>query len=197
MSGLIFAVAASQELPKSVFIGTAMVPGAFNLGTVEVKRRIVASDVFGWSCGGNNKMDNHLYYLEQLRRGYAPVPLHIAADGPQAIDDYQTGRQKELEIDAVTWTLVLGKFAINGLTAFSESKQVAHEFQRANFLGLTWRGWLRITLEKINSKADKAGMSAAAKEQALRNWLMCHIGKADAERLRRIIDGNRPPRGEN
>jgi len=161
---LVFSIAAGQDSRSPKVIDLATIPGASELGWVEVMRQSDTGEA-GWRC---KTAGGHLYALERLREGRA--------------------RHGGLPAVAGTlWERALGISLLQRLTFLSENGRPAFRTPKPS---LTWRDWLRQTLEEINEKADRKGMSAARKRKALGNWVMCHISEAHAERVRQVIYDN-------
>ncbi|MDE0414033.1 MAG: hypothetical protein OXI47_06820 [Gammaproteobacteria bacterium] len=180
---LVFSVAAGQGSRSPELIGLATIPGASELGWVEVMRQSDTGDA-GWHC---KTAGGHLYALERLREGRARVPPDVAEKGWQAIFNYEARHGGLPAVAGTLWERALGIFLIQRLTFLSENGRPAFRTPKPS---LTWRGWLRQTLEEINEKADRKGMSAARRRRALGNWVMCHISEVHAERVRQGIYDN-------
>lgn len=184
VGALVLSVAAGQESRSPEVIDLATIPGASELGWVEVMRQSDAGRDAGWHC---KTAGGHLYALERLRQGRARVPPDVADRGWQAIFDYEARHGGLPAIAGTLWESALGIFLIQRLTFLSENWRPEHRTPKPS---LTWRGWLRQTLEEINEKADRQGISAARKRKALGTWVMCHISEVQAERVRQAIYDN-------
>ena len=181
---LVIPVTANEGLPRLGLINLKMIPGAPELGWVEVMRQNDTGNP-GWYChevGGS-----HLYALQRLREGKAMIPLDIAEKGALAIYEYEAQHGGLPAVGSAFWEQYLGLYLMERLTLFSKSGKPELRMPKPS---LTWRDWLRQTLEEINRKADRKGMTEARKRQALINWVMCHISETHAEQLRQFIHDN-------
>lgn len=175
---MVIPIAAGNESPKPDLIELKRIPGASTLGWVEVVRPLEADGV-GWHCDNSFHLDSHF----RLQEGRARIPPDIANRGVQAIYDYQLRHGRRAAFDATTWTSAMGTFLRNSLAILSEQRP---EYRMPK-PSLTWRGWLRQTLEDIHEKADRNGMSSTAKKKALQNWVLCHVSESHAERVRQLL----------
>ncbi|MDE0453548.1 MAG: hypothetical protein OXI90_17485 [Gammaproteobacteria bacterium] len=177
---MFFAVAAHAQTQKADLIGLAKVPGSSSLGWVEVERQ---NNNVGWQCehGAN------YFSLSRLREGRPVIPPEVSGRGSSATIAYVISQGRQPEIDPEIWHGMLGRFIILRLTGYSEGGKRGSPAPPPSF---SWRDWLRQTLEKINAKADREGISQGAKKKALRSWVLCHISEVEAERIRQVIYDN-------
>lgn len=152
--------ALQSDLGKLELIDVARIPGAAELGWVEVERRRPGG--WGWQCGSRR----HLRSMSRLRRE--------ARDGPETES-------------SPNWYAVLGAHLIGRLTLYSEEGIPGLGGRGRAF---PWRAWLRDTLEKINRVADRSGMPQQKKEAALRNWVVCHVSEAEATLLLSLLNAS-------
>ena len=176
----LFVDAAGSQSREVDLIDLRKIPGASGLGWVEVERQI---DDVGWHCDASS----HLYLLSRLREGRARIPPRTSEAGFRAVLEHQARQGRLPEVDAGLWHMALGTYLRDRLTRYFERGKPGSSASPRSF---SWRGWLRETLEKINAKADREGMSQQAKRQALRNWVLCHISEVEAEGLRQIMYDN-------
>ncbi|MDE0102397.1 MAG: hypothetical protein OXN89_08450 [Bryobacterales bacterium] len=146
----------AADLGKLELIDVARIPGAGELGWVEVERRRGA---LGWQCGDLRSKDDHLRAVARLVRA-----------APEAIDGL-SGFDR------------LGHHLINRMTYYSQRGVPRLGGRGRTF---PWRDWLRETLENINALADESRMPQATKEAALRNWVACHLHVTEAEGALRL-----------
>ena len=137
----------------------ARIPGAPNLGWVEVERRNGA-DGRGWQCGS----PVHLYLVSELRRR---TPYGLPAETP---------------IDSAVWDRMLRLYLLKRLTEYYPGRgKPGLEGRDRSF------SWLTETLERINDDADRAGLRQQAKAAALHAWVVCHISLVEAAQIRDSI----------
>ena len=141
---------------KTAKSGTRRIPGAPELGWVEVERRHSAGGL-GWQCD----TPGHLGRISEVRRG--------------TFSDTEP-------IDARVWNRTLRVYVLKRLTEYyPERGKPGLQSRDRSF---SWRDWLRGTLERINMAADEAGMPQKKKETALLAWVMCHVSLTEAARIR-------------
>ncbi len=177
----LFVVAANAQTLKSDLTQLGIIPGSSNLGWVEVERQ---SNSVGWQC----EHGSNYYSLSMLREGRPVIPPKVSEAGSSAIIAYVISQGRQPEIDPEIWHGMLGRFLILRLTGYSERGRPGSPAPPPSF---SWRDWLRQTLEKLNVKADREGMSKGAKQKALRNWVLCHISEVEAEKVRQVIYDNK------
>ena len=173
----LFVVAANAQTLKSDLTQLGIIPGSSNLGWVEVERQ---SNSVGWQC----EHGSNYYSLSRLREGSPVIPPKVSEAGTSATIAYVISQGRQPEIDPEIWHDWLGRSLIMRLTVYSERGKPGSPAPPPSF---SWRDWLRQTLEKLNVKADREGMSKGAKQKALRNWVLCHISEVEAEKIRQVI----------
>ena len=144
---------------KTAKSGTRRIPVAPELGWVEVERRHSAGGL-GWQCD---------------------TPGHL-----RRVLEVQQGTFSDTEpIDGLVWNRAARIYLLKRLTEHYPARgKPGLESRDRSF---SWRGWLRGTLERINTAADEAGMPQRKKNAALLFWVMCHISLTEAARIRDLI----------
>ena len=165
-------------------IDLARIPGAQELGRVEVERRHSAH-VWGWQCDTSAHLDR----VSEVREGTSPVVsmtegIDIDTVWNSVLHTYEIRRRTEA-IDATVWNSALRTYVLRRLTEYYPER--GKPGLRGQDRTYSWRDWLRGTLERINATADEAGMSQKEKEATLRAWVVCHVSVAEAVRIRNLI----------
>ncbi len=162
-----------DNLAKADLIDLRAIPATFELGWVEVERRVETA--IGWQCDGPTA---HLFGVDRMRRG---EPRYAPGASRGEMFSQSIGTQRLPVIDPVLWNEILGTYLRNRLSKYATEGKPGLGGGGRNF---PWQEWLKQTLEDINKKADLAELPQEQRAKVLRDWVACHVSETEAEALR-------------
>ena len=158
----------------NIVIFTAPVPGAEELGQLEVEKwesvETAENHQFtvGWHCS-----KEMFFSLDSI---LSSEPLHYIADHDTAEAHFKQvlGIQMSLpNVDNSTWRDAGVAWMMERLRLYETGGKPSRV---PNQIRYAWRSWMRDTLAVIHSRAKDAGWSRENTAEAAALWVYCHIG---------------------
>ena len=190
-SGL-FPLSLDQEEPAilavtNIVIATAPLPGAKELGQLEVEKWDFAETAnggrvtAGWHCSKETPPLPELFSSD--------LPFYYVADDDTAVAHLAqvAGIQKSLpNVDNPAWRDAGVAWMMARLRLYETSGK-PNLYNRPDFPRFAWRLWMRDTLAVVHSRAKDAGWSQEKTAEAATLWVYCHIGPDEWTGIRREI----------